>query len=103
VLSLCKHTRPNSNHAFHGPFGHRPGGNDLRRYIHNTFWRIAVKKTLRIIAFSLTLAASLSSTTAFACSRFWINNYSCSNGQVVGCTLIGTYDGGGCIYACPAC
>jgi len=61
-----------------------------------------VKKALRMIALSLTLAASLSSTTAFACSRFWINNYLCS-GEVIGCTLIGTYDSGGCIYACPAC
>src|SRR5258707_429404 len=70
-----------------------------------TLWRIAVKKALRMIAISLTLAASLSSTTAFACSRFWINNYTCtaSPGQVVGCTLIGYYEDGGCIYACPVC
>jgi len=62
-----------------------------------------VKKALKIIALSVTIAASFNVPTASACSRFWINNYSCSSGQVVGCTLIGTYDGGGCIYACPVC
>jgi hypothetical protein len=61
-----------------------------------------MKKFVRIVTLSLTIAASWNVPSALACSRFWINNYLCS-GEVIGCTLIGTMEGGGCIYACPTC